>query len=41
VYPTYAHGLGTGSIKFEVSLRETPILEPALLPQLPQTYFRT
>ena len=39
VYPTYAHGLGSGSIKFEVSLRETPILEPALLPQLPQAYF--
>jgi hypothetical protein len=39
VYPTYAHGLGNGSIKFEVSLREAPILEPALLPQLPQAYF--
>jgi predicted nucleotidyltransferase component of viral defense system len=39
VYPTYAHGLGSGEIKFEVSLREVPILEPALLPQLPQTYF--
>ncbi len=39
VYPTYAHGLGTGSIKFEVSLRETPILTPSLLAQLPQAYF--
>ena len=39
VYPTYAHGLGTGSIKFEVSLRETPILAPTRLPQLPQAYF--
>jgi predicted nucleotidyltransferase component of viral defense system len=39
VYPTYAHGLGNGSIKFEVSLRETPILEPAILGQLPQAYF--
>ena len=39
VYPTYTHGLGTGSIKFEVSLRETPILTPSLLPQLPQAYF--
>jgi predicted nucleotidyltransferase component of viral defense system len=39
VYPTYAHELGTGSIKFEVSLRETPILTPSLLAQLPQAYF--
>ncbi len=39
VYPTYQHGLGQGSIKFEVSLRETPILEPAILPQLHQAYF--
>ena len=32
VYPTYTHELGAGSIKFEVSLRETPILEPVLQP---------
>lgn len=39
VYPTYEHGLGSGSIKFEVSLRETPIIAPMLVPQLSQAYF--
>ncbi len=39
VYPTYTHDLGTGSVKLEVSLREVPILEPAIQPQLAQPYF--
>ena len=39
VYPTYAHDLGGGSIKFEVSLRETPILPIQTQPQLEQQYF--
>ena len=39
VYPTYLHALGAGDIKFEVSLRETPVLAPQLRPQLEQAYF--
>lgn len=39
VYSTYEHALGSGSIKFEVSLRETPIIAPTFGPQLGQAYF--
>lgn len=39
IYPTYKHELNSGKLKFEVSMREVPILQPDVRPQLHQSYF--
>lgn len=38
--PRYTHAIGNGTIKIQVSIRETPTLPPVLTPQIHQAYFR-